>query len=127
MSKSLDNAICFTDSPRDIFGKTMSIPDKLIWKYFALTTPLSDTELKEIENQLKDPSVNPRNLKVRLAFELVKKYYDENTARNAEQEFENIFVKKEVPDDIPEFKISTRGRKLAEIMKETGLVLLYLS
>lgn len=121
MSKSLDNAICFTDTPRDIFGKTMSIPDKLIWKYFALTTPLSDIELKEIENQLKNPAVNPRNLKVRLAFELVKKYYDENTAKNAEQEFENIFVKKEIPDDVAEFKMKTQGRKLAEIMKEAGL------
>ncbi|HEY3249846.1 MAG TPA: tyrosine--tRNA ligase [Ignavibacteria bacterium] len=121
MSKSLDNAICFTDSPRDIFGKTMSITDKLILKYFTLATPLSGAELKEIEKKLKDPSVNPRNLKVRLAFELVKKYYDENTARSAEQEFENIFVKKELPDDMPEFRINAKGRKLVEIMKETGL------
>jgi tyrosyl-tRNA synthetase len=99
----------------------MSITDKLILKYFTLATPLSGAELKEIEKKLKDPSVNPRNLKVRLAFELVKKYYDENTARSAEQEFENIFVKKELPDDMPEFRINAKGRKLVEIMKETGL------
>ncbi|HJY62879.1 MAG TPA: tyrosine--tRNA ligase, partial [Ignavibacteria bacterium] len=85
MSKSLDNAICFTDSPRDIFGKTMSIPDNLILKYFTLTTPLAVTELKEIEKQLKNPKTNPRNLKVRLGYELVKKYYDEEAAKNAEQ------------------------------------------
>ena len=122
MSKSLDNAICLTDTPRDIFGKTMSIPDRLILKYFTLTTPLSSGELKEIEKQLKDPAVNPRNLKVRLGYELVKKYYSEEAAKNAEEEFEAIFVKKEIPDDIPEFKLSVKGMKLTNLLKETNLV-----
>ncbi len=120
MSKSLNNAICFTDSPKDIFGKTMSIPDSLILKYFTLGTMLGNSELTEIKNQLEVPATNPRNLKVRLAYELVKKYYDEETAKYAQQEFETIFVKKEIPDDIPEYKIDTKELKLVSLMKETG-------
>lgn len=121
MSKSLDNAISFNDTPRDIFGKTMSIPDNLIFKYFRLTTHLQAGELKEIDRQLKDPATNPRNLKVRLGYELVKKYYSEEAAKNAEQEFEAIFVKKVAPDDIPEFKLVTKGMKLTSLLKETNL------
>jgi tyrosyl-tRNA synthetase len=120
MSKSLNNAICFTDSPKDIFGKTMSIPDKLILKYFTLGTKLNSPELAEIKKQLDNPSTNPRNLKVKLAYELVKKYYDKETAEYAQNEFETIFVKKEIPDDIPEFKIETNAIKLVSLMKETG-------
>ena len=120
MSKSLNNAICFTDSPKDIFGKTMSIPDSLILKYFTLGTLLGNSELAEIKKELEDPATNPRNLKVRLAYELVKKYYDEETAKYAQQEFETIFVKKEIPDDIPEYKIDTKELKLVTLMKETG-------
>ncbi|MCC6866066.1 MAG: tyrosine--tRNA ligase [Ignavibacteria bacterium] len=121
MSKSLNNAICFTDSPRDIFGKTMSIPDKLIYKYFALCTMLKDNELAEIKKQIDNPSTNPRNLKVRLAFELVKKYYDEESAKSAQEEFENIFVKKEVPDDIPEIELDLSVIKLVTLIKSNNL------
>lgn len=120
MSKSLNNAICFTDSPKDIFGKTMSIPDKLIYKYYTLGTMLDDDELAEIKKQLDDPATNPRNIKVRLGYELVKKYYDEESAKYAQKEFETIFVKKEIPDDIPEFKIETKEIKLVTVMKESG-------
>ena len=120
MSKSLNNAICFTDSPKDIFGKTMSIPDKLIYKYYTLGTMLISGELAEIKKQLDDPATNPRNIKVRLGYELVKKYYDEDSANYAQKEFETIFVKKEIPDDIPEFKIETREIRLVTVMKETG-------
>lgn len=121
MSKSLNNAICFTDEQKDIFGKTMSIPDQLILKYFTLCTGFGDTELNEIKKQLEDPATNPRNLKVRLAYELVKKYYDEESAKYALQEFEKVFVKKEIPDDIPEYKIDTKELKLVSLMKETGM------
>jgi tyrosyl-tRNA synthetase len=102
MSKSLNNAICFTDTPKDIFGKTMSIPDSLIYKYFKLCTDISSKELAEIKSKLEDKNTNPRNLKVELGYELVKKYYDEQAAESAQKEFEKIFVKKEVPDDIEE-------------------------
>ncbi|RPI16652.1 MAG: tyrosine--tRNA ligase [Ignavibacteriae bacterium] len=118
MSKSLNNAISFTDTPKDIFGKTMSIPDILIYKYFKYATDVSSEELNLIKNELEDKNTNPRNLKVRLGYELVKKYYDEEKARGAQNEFEQIFVKKEIPDDIPEYLLQENEIKLANLMKE---------
>lgn len=105
MSKSLNNAICFNDSPKEIFGKTMSIPDNLIYKYFRLCTLLGEKELNSIKSQLDDKKVNPRDIKARLGYELVKRYYDEDKAAQAKEEFETIFVKKEIPDDIEELII----------------------
>jgi tyrosyl-tRNA synthetase len=122
MSKSLNNAISFTDSPKEIFGRTMSIPDNLIYKYFKLATLLGKDELDKIKLELEDKNTNPRNLKVRLGYELVKKYYDEESAKSALSEFETIFVKKEIPDDIPEYKLETDEVKLANLMKDTKLV-----
>ncbi len=121
MSKSLNNAICFTDLPKDIFGKAMSIPDSLIMKYYTLGTMLSDAELAEIKTELDNPATNPRNLKVRLGYELVKKYYDEVSAKYAQEEFEKIFSKKEIPDDIPEFKLDAKEVKLVTIIKENNM------
>jgi len=121
MSKSLNNAICFTDTPKDIFGKTMSIPDSLIYKYFKLCTDINNEELAEIKSQLDDKNTNPRNLKVKLGYELVKKYYDVQAAENAQKEFESIFVKKEIPDDIPEYEMKTGEIKLANLMKDTHM------
>jgi tyrosyl-tRNA synthetase len=121
MSKSLNNAICFNDTPKDIFGKTMSIPDNLIYKYFKFCTSISEEELKKVKRELEDKKTNPRNLKVKLAYELVKKYYDEQSAINARNEFELIFVKKEIPDDIPEYRLNKKGIKLVNLIKDSGL------
>lgn len=121
MSKSLNNAISFTDTPKDIFGKTMSIPDNLIYKYFKFAVIPNNNELENIRKELENKNVNPRNLKVRLGFELVKKYYSEEKAKEAQQEFENIFVKKEIPDDIPEYALQQDEIKLANLMKEAGI------
>jgi len=120
MSKSLNNYIGITDSPRDMFGKVMSIPDVLIYKYFTLTTRLTPKILMEIKNELELPETNPRNVKRRLGFELVKLYYDENKANGAISEFDRIFIKKEVPDEIPEI-IENKGKKLTQIMVEQSL------
>lgn len=121
MSKSLNNSINFTDSPREMFGKTMSIPDSMIYKYFKYTIHLSDDELERIKRELEDKNTNPRNLKVRLGYELVKRYYDKQAAENAQNEFEAIFVKKEIPDDIPEYEMNTAEIKLANLMKDNHL------
>lgn len=121
MSKSLNNSINFTDSPREMFGKTMSIPDSMIYKYFKYTIHLSDDELERIKRELEEKNTNPRNLKVRLGYELVKRYYDKQAAENAQNEFEAIFVKKEIPDDIPEYEMNTAEIKLANLMKDNHL------
>lgn len=121
MSKSLGNAIGITDPPQDIFGKTMSIPDILIYKYFQLGTPLSADELNVIRLQLEDEKNNPRDLKRRLGFELVKLYYDEETANKAIEEFDKIFIKKEIPDDITEYELNNNDIQLSKLLVDTGL------
>ncbi|MBI4418566.1 MAG: tyrosine--tRNA ligase, partial [Ignavibacteriales bacterium] len=105
MSKSLDNYIGLNDSPRDMYGKSLRIPDFLIYTYFELTTNVSNKELKEIQKQLADQSVNPRDLKRRLARTLVTMYHSEQDAERAEQEFDRIFVEKSTPEDIEVFSL----------------------
>ncbi len=121
MSKSLNNYIGISEEPKDIFGKTMSIPDTLIYKYFMLATRLTPKELQEIKSELEDPATNPRNIKRRLGYELVKLYYNEETAGQSIEEFDKIFIKKEIPDDIPEITLSAKGIKLITLMVENGM------
>jgi len=121
MSKSLDNAIGITDEPKDIFGKTMSIPDALIYKYFELTTRASKEELSIIRKGLESGEVNPRDVKRKLGFELVKLYYDEDTAAKTIEEFDKVFIKKEIPDDIPEVIITDVTQKLVDLLTGNNL------
>ena len=121
MSKSLGNAIGISDAPKDIFGKAMSIPDTLIYKYFELGTRVPLERLQNIKSLLEDSNTNPRNVKRELAYELVKLYYDEETAEKAKEEFDTIFVKKEIPDDIPELELDTKDKKLIDLMFENNL------
>lgn len=121
MSKSLDNAIGITEDPKDIFGKTMKIPDTLIYKYFQLGTQVPLDELSSIKKELEDPSTNPRDVKRRLGHEIVKLYYNEDTANRAIEEFDQIFIKKEIPDDIPEYKMNGEDIKLTQLMTNTKL------
>lgn len=121
MSKSLDNAIGITEEPRNIFGKTLSIPDALIYKYFELTTRASKEELTQIRKGLESGEANPRDVKRRLGFELVKLYYDEDTAAKTIEEFDKIFIKKEIPDDIPEITINEDTMKLTDLLTTYNL------
>jgi tyrosyl-tRNA synthetase len=107
MSKSYDNYIGISDSPKEMFGRTLSIPDNLIYTYFELASDVSSSELKEIKKQLDDKNVNPRDIKRRLAKTFIKMYHKAEDAQKAEEEFDQIFVKKEVPDNIPELKIES--------------------
>jgi len=124
MSKSLDNYIGISDPARQIYGKTLSIPDRLIFDYFVLTTNVPDPELGIIKKQLSDPSVNPRDLKRRLARELVTLYHGEEAARAAEEEFDRIFVKKDLPDEVPEISVAVDNGTISVIrlLTETKLV-----
>lgn len=102
MSKSLDNFIGINEPANEIFGKVMSIPDDLIYKYFVLATSVPQNELVEIKNKLDDPSENPALLKRKLARSIIKEYYTENAAAEAEQEFDRIFKNKKDPTEIEE-------------------------
>jgi tyrosyl-tRNA synthetase len=102
MSKSLGNHIGIFDSPNDMFGKTMSISDDMIMPYFRLCTLIPTAEMEQVEKQLSD-GVNPRDIKCRLAKEIVKLYYSELEADAAEQEFERVFSAREEPKDMQQF------------------------
>lgn len=121
MSKSLNNYIGFTESPSQIFGKTMSIPDTMIVKYFELATNISFEDLEKVKKAMAKGE-NPRNLKVKLAKELVSFYHNKKAADEAEAEFINMFQKKELPDVIEEKKLKQAKWKLIDLLAETGLV-----
>jgi tyrosyl-tRNA synthetase len=108
MSKSYNNFIGISESPKEIFGKTLSIPDSLIYNYFELATDLSNFELNAIKTKLDDPKTNPRDIKRHLAKTLVAMYHSAEDAKNAEEEFDRIFVNKGTPDEIPEFKFGEK-------------------
>lgn len=121
MSKSLNNYIGITEPPNEIFGKTMSISDVLIYKYFVLCTRLPVEELDKIRKGLENPENNPRDFKRKLAYELVKLYYGENEAKAAMEEFDRIFVKKEIPAEVNEYYLEGNEIKLVNLMTETQL------
>ena len=115
MSKSTGNYIGIDEPPNDIYGKTMSIPDELIYIYFELVTDSSPEQLSGIKEQLESDSVNPMELKKKLAREIVALYYGEETSLDAEKEFGNIFSKGKIPDDMPETNAS-EGDLIVDIM-----------
>ena len=105
MSKSYDNYIGISDEPSQIFGRTLSIPDNLIYQYFELATNVSNQKLAELKSQLSDGNINPRDIKRELARTLVTMYHNQEAAEIAQQEFDNIFINKGLPDEIEEFNI----------------------
>lgn len=120
MSKSYDNYIGISDTPKEIYGRTLSIPDNLIYNYYKLATDVSNLELAEIKKQLENPSVNPRDLKRKLARTIVKMYHNEQAAIEAEEEFDRIFVKKEIPDEIPEYKIQQNQMGILDLIVQVN-------
>ncbi len=120
MSKSYNNYIGISEAPKEIYGKTLSIPDNLIYTYFELATDIPNKELKEIKAKLEDPKTNPRDVKRQLARALVATYYDETSAKEAEEEFDKIFIKKEIPDEIPEHKIKTNELNILDLILEVS-------
>ena len=106
MSKSLDNYIGISESPKEIFGKTLSIPDKLIYQYFELVTDIPKQELIEIKSTLENDKTNPRDVKRRLARTLVRMYHSQTSADEAEKEFDKIFIQKSIPDNIEIYTVS---------------------
>ena len=123
MSKSLDNYIGIDESPKQMYGKTLSVPDKLIYDYFLLATDIPPGELAEVKQQLHGADVNPRDLKRRLARTLVTMYHGAQAAAAAEEEFDRIFIKKDLPDEIPEVVIKIDNGKVGiiRLLTETNL------
>ena len=126
MSKSLGNYIGIDEAPKEMFGKTMSVPDELMVQYFDCATNLPLEEKKAIEEGLRDGSLHPMVAKRRLGRQLVAQYHGEAAATEAEEEFDKVFKRKEVPDDIEEVTLDrsllTDGRiQAAKLVASTGL------
>lgn len=112
MSKSLGNYIGLTESPRDMFGKAMSISDDLMWSYMRLVLCMPAAELDAIRSDVESGRSHPREIKDRLAQMLVGKFHGEQNAREASEEFKRVFAGNELPDEIPELSIA--GLELRE-------------
>ncbi|HYF03174.1 MAG TPA: tyrosine--tRNA ligase, partial [Patescibacteria group bacterium] len=123
MSKSLDNYIGITDSPRDMFGKAMSIPDTLMARWAQYATFKTDDEIKVLKESLQNGSLHPRTAKVNMAMEIVELYHGAEEAKAAFEEFERIFVKKDVPDEIEEFvlKSETPNVNVIDVLVQSGM------
>jgi len=117
MSKSLNNYIGIDENPNEMFGKVMSISDDLMWKYYDLLTDVSPSEIEA----LKAGDENPRNLKVRLAKSIIKDFHSNEAAEKAEADFVARFVKKEIPDEIEETRLSAGNYALADLLTQTNL------
>ncbi|MAF84876.1 MAG: tyrosine--tRNA ligase [Dehalococcoidales bacterium] len=115
MSKSLGNYIGVAEPPNDIYGKTMSIADSLILDYFELLTDVPDKDLGEFRQGLKNETINPMMLKKRLARELVTQLYDQKKANEAEEQFTRVFQRREMPEEIPEYRVSFDQFKAVEL------------
>ncbi|MCH8838953.1 MAG: tyrosine--tRNA ligase [Candidatus Marinimicrobia bacterium] len=118
MSKSYDNYVGLTDPPDQMYGRVMSIPDDLIRPYFEYCTDASADDLTHIGRQLADASVNPRDLKRRLAREIIALYHDQAAADGAQEAFDQLFVRKELPDDIPEYQFKGKESFLVQVLAE---------
>ena len=121
MSKSLGNYIGIDEAPEEMYGKTLSIPDNLIMRYFELVTDVDLSELKEIAAKLQDPAVNPRDIKRYLARTIVRMYHDEQAAARSEAHFDQVFVKKDIPDDIPEVAVGQDQMRIDDLVVFAGM------
>jgi tyrosyl-tRNA synthetase len=127
MSKSLGNYIGVAESPEQIYGKVMSVPDDLLLNYFELLTDVPDAELKEFKQGLEQQKLNPMLLKKRLAREIIGQLYNQKSASEAEAHFEKTVQQKEMPDEIPHIEITDellskiRVRSRKEKGFETGI------
>ena len=121
MSKSYDNHIGLLESPENMYGRTLSISDDMIQKWFTLAADSDESILKEIDKQLSDPSVNPMNVKKRLAKKIVELYYDEDSAILAEKHFNTVVVGKGIPNQMPEFILSSE-ESIVNVIANSGLL-----
>ena len=120
MSKSYGNDIGLTDSPEDMYGKSMSISDEMIEKYFILAADADEKMIITVQKQLRDPSINPRDVKRSLGRAIVALYHGDDAALKAEQHFEKVIVNKDIPDTIDEVKLS-QDTTIVELLSNEGL------
>jgi len=122
MSKSLGNYVGVTDSPGDMFGKIMSLPDPMMSLFWRLATDAEPRELEAIGRELADPGVNPMSIKKRLAGRIVTLYHGAEAARRAQQNFEAQFGRREIPADLPVWTADSAGEMgIKDLLVRSGL------
>lgn len=121
MSKSLGNHIALLLEPADMYGKLMSIPDKAMPEFFRLVSRLTPAEIEEIEGGLADGKLHPRDVKMRLAREIVSIYHDPEAAKEAEEAFKRVFQQGNVPEDMPEYKLA-KGQTVLDVLADSKMV-----
>lgn len=123
MSKSLGNYIGVSDEANDMYVKVMKVPDDLIIKYFTLCTDLHPDKIREIEKNMENGE-NPRNIKMDLAFEITALYHGQDEARKAQEYFETVYQKEEIPEDVEVIEVNmvsdSEGVNLIDAIAKTG-------
>lgn len=113
MSKSYNNYISLNDAPNEMFGKIMSISDELMYRYYEL---LTQDDLETVKK------MHPKDAKVSLAKQIVERYWTKQDAQNAQEEFNKIFAKKDMPTDIEEYACKTNKIKISQLLIESSMV-----
>jgi tyrosyl-tRNA synthetase len=118
MSQSLDNYISVTDTPENIYGKIMSIPDDVMWDYFLMLTDLEIEEINETKSLVLSEKLNPFDIKKSLGKIITNELYDEDSALLAEESFSNITINKNIPTNIPEIIVDQNDIHLPNLLTE---------
>ncbi|MGQ9625410.1 MAG: tyrosine--tRNA ligase [Anaerolineae bacterium] len=121
MSKTLGNAIGIKEPPEEMYGKVMSIPDHAMMNYYNLVTRFTPAEIAEIENGLKRGSLHPMEAKHKLAWEIVSIFHGDEAAARAEEHFRTVFQQRELPPEMPVYKMSG-PENIVDIISALGLV-----
>jgi tyrosyl-tRNA synthetase len=121
MGKSLGNFIGVTEPPPEMYGKVMSIPDTLISSYFELLTPVAMDQIRRWELDMREGTLNPRDVKRQLAREIVARFHGFPAARAAEEHFDRVHIHKDVPVDVPEVEVVTATIWIARLLVQAGL------
>lgn len=121
MSKSLDNYVGITESPREMFGKLMSISDELMWRYYELLTDLSLSEIAALTEAVARGAKHPRDLKAELARRIVADFHSQAEAVEASNEFDRMFREHQAPSDIPTIEKAAGGIRLVKLLAAEGL------
>ena len=120
MSKSLNNYIGITEEPKDIYAKTLSISDELMWRYYELLSEKSLEEIAQLKVDVQNRTVHPKVTKENLALELVTRFYNEESATLAKAEFDNVFKSNKLPADMAEIAVE-EGIWICKALVDAGL------
>ena len=123
MSKSLGNYIGISEAPSEMYGKAMSIPDELMMRYFMLVTDMSIEEQEQLSKDLESGAAHPRDVKMKLAYTIVRLYHGEEAANFGQEEFVRVFQKHAMPTDIPEYKVAITEEPVfvPQLLSDAGL------